>query len=69
MQSWDLNFKSGYYNFDYGLYDKTNNTWFDANHDQPGMIIYEKTLKQYSEPLTDFNRQVFCIATTTLQLK
>ncbi len=55
--------------FDYGLYSSQSNSWFHANQAQPGMIIYQSSLAHYSRPLLDFNRQVFCIATTNILLK
>ena len=61
---------NGYYtNFDYGLYDSNSNTWWHANHAEPGMSIYQSTLKGYSRPLMDFNRQIFCVAVTSVQTK
>ena len=59
----------GYYNFDYGLYDKNNNKWWDANHAQPGMIVKPNTLSHFSRPLGSYNVQVFSIATTLVKLK
>lgn len=59
----------GYMNFDYGLYKKTTNTWFHANHAQPGMKVHESSLEYYSKPKEAFNRQVFVFAITTVPLK
>jgi hypothetical protein len=59
----------GYYNFNYGLYDKKNKKWWDANHAQPGMKVKPNTLSHFSRPLKDYNKQVFCIATTIINLK
>jgi hypothetical protein len=56
-----------YTNFDYGLYEGSTNTWWHANHAQPNMAVYESTLAHYSRPLSDFNRQVFSVAITTIQ--
>lgn len=58
-----------YTNFDYGLYNSTTSRWWHANHMQPGMEIYESSLSHYSQPLGDFNRQVFSVAITTLKIK
>jgi RHS repeat-associated protein len=62
-----------YYNFDYGLYDKKSNTWWDANHavgvGKDPMVIKENTLQHYSRPLPSYNRQVFCVALTIGELK
>ena len=51
-----------YTNFDYGWYDETTDTWFHANHAEPGMKVYQSTLDHYSRPLRDFDRQIFCVA-------
>jgi RHS repeat-associated protein len=58
-----------YVGFDFGLYDPNTNKWWHANHSQPGMVVYESTLKWYSRPLRNFNRQVFSIAITTVPNK
>lgn len=49
-------------NFDYGWYDEETNSWWHANHAQPGMKVYQSTLAYYSRPLLDFDKQVFCVA-------
>jgi RHS repeat-associated protein len=59
--------RGGYTNFDYGLYDKAINKWWHANHSEPDMKVYESSLSHYSRPLLDFNRQIFCVAITTVQ--
>lgn len=58
-----------YTNFDYGLYEKSTNTWWHANHKAPGMMVYQSTLDYYSRPLLDFNRQVFSFSITTVTTK
>lgn len=49
-------------NFDYGWYDEATETWWHANHAEPGMKVYQSTLGQYSRPLLNFDRQVFSVA-------
>ena len=61
--------KKGCPSFDFGLFDKKNNLWWDANHAQPGMVVKPNTLSHYSRRLSFYNVQVFCIATTIIQLK
>lgn len=39
----------GYYNFNFGLYDKKNNKCWDANHAWPGMIVKPNTLSYFQE--------------------
>jgi peptidoglycan hydrolase-like protein with peptidoglycan-binding domain len=54
--------KPGFINFDYGWYDEDTDTWWHANHADPGMEVYQSTLEHYSQPLQDFDRQVFSVA-------
>lgn len=51
-----------YVNFDYGFYDEASNSWWHANHKEPGMKVKRSTLEYYSQPLLDFDKQVFCVA-------
>lgn len=51
-----------YTNFDYGFYDEASDSWWHANHKEPGMKVYRSTLDQYSRPLLDFDSQVFGVA-------
>lgn len=65
--------KPGSTNFDYGLYDEATGKWWHANKCDPAtindvkrcagdpMVVYESSLEHYSQPLNDFNRQVFCV--------
>ena len=49
-------------NFDYGWYDEATDSWWHANHAEPGMKVYQSTLKHYSQPLLNFDRQIFTVA-------
>ncbi|HVQ07035.1 MAG TPA: DUF4157 domain-containing protein [Allosphingosinicella sp.] len=65
--------KPGSTNFDYGLYDEATGKWWHANKCDPAtindltrcvgdpMVVFESSLEHYSQPLNDFNRQVFCV--------
>ncbi|MGY0231836.1 hypothetical protein [Longispora urticae] len=53
--------KPGYVNFDYGWYDPATGDWWHANHAEPDMEIYQSTLRYYSRPLLDFDRQVYSV--------
>lgn len=59
--------RPGFVNFDYGLYDEKTGKWWHANHNEPGMKIYESNLKHYSRPLIDFDKQVFCVGISNLR--
>jgi Microbial transglutaminase len=52
----------GYINYDYGWFEQDTDSWWHANHEEPGMEIYQSTLKDYSKPLPDFDEQVFSVA-------
>jgi peptidoglycan hydrolase-like protein with peptidoglycan-binding domain len=54
--------RPGQVNFDYGWYDEETDSWWHANHADPGMEVYQSTLEHYSRPLKDFDRQVFSVA-------
>lgn len=49
-------------NFDYGWWDPATDTWWHANHAEPGMTVYQSTLEYYSQPLVNFDRQTFVVA-------
>lgn len=51
-----------YVNFDYGFYDPTSDSWWHANHKEPGMKVYRSTREHYSRPLADFDQQVYGVA-------
>ena len=62
MSDYDYKAKPGYVNFDYGLYDETTDSFWHANHSEPGMKVYRSTESHYSRPLLDFDKQVYCVA-------
>ena len=70
MTGYDYSAQPGFVNYDYGLYDKRTDTWWHANHcancGMGRMKVYQSGLEYYSQPLLDFNRQVFIVTTTTL---
>ncbi|MGB9203360.1 MAG: hypothetical protein WCB94_05215, partial [Terriglobales bacterium] len=71
MSGYNYEAKPGFTNFDYGLYDEKTGKWWHANHCDTTLVsnpecggsmeAYESNLKQYSRPLADFDRQVFCV--------
>ncbi|MFD9960068.1 hypothetical protein [Amycolatopsis sp. NPDC058986] len=62
MSTYRYRAKPGYVNFDYGWFDQQTGSWWHANHSEPGMEVYQSTLKHYSRPLLDFDEQVFSVA-------
>ncbi len=62
MSIYDYKPKEGFTNFDYGFYDESSNSWWHANHKEPGMKLYRSTLEHYSRPLADFDQQIFVVA-------
>lgn len=59
----------GFTNFDFGLYEKSTNTWWHANHGEPEMEIYQSTYDHFMRKISDFNRRIFGIAITTVPIK
>jgi hypothetical protein len=62
MSGYHYEARPGFVNFDYGWYDEETDSWWHANHMEPGMEVYQSTLEYYSRPLQDFDRQVFTVA-------
>lgn len=62
MGNYDYKAKPGYVNFDYGYYDEASNSFWHANHSEPGMKVYRSTQGHYSRPLLDFDKQVYGVA-------
>ena len=62
MSGYKYKAKPGLVNFDYGFYDESSNSWWHANHSEPGMKVYRSTKQHYSRPLQDFDKQVFSVA-------
>ncbi len=62
MTDYEYRARPGFINFDYGWFDEETNSWWHANHAEPGMEVYQSTLEHYSRPLRDFDRQVFSVA-------
>lgn len=54
--------KPGLINFDYGWFDEQTDSWWHANHSEPGMEVYQSTEEYYSRPLRDFDEQVYVVA-------
>ena len=60
----DYKYKSqpGYINFDYGFWDEGSQSFWHANHCQPGMKVYQSTKDKFTAGYMDFDRIVFCAA-------
>jgi hypothetical protein len=59
--------ENNFYNFDFGLYNPSTNTIFDANKRMPGMYVFEKSINHFIASFGD--RQVFLFKITTVPLK
>jgi hypothetical protein len=49
-------------NFDYGFWDDASQSFWHANHMQPGMIVYQSTKEHFIRGYIDFDRCVFGVA-------
>lgn len=81
MSKYTMRWRPGdddFINFDYGFFNEATGKWLHANHCDPvvlgsacdvagRMIVKESTLEYYSQPLKDFNTQVFCVGISTLK--
>ncbi len=47
-------------NFDYGFWDDDSNSFWHANHCEPGMEVYQSTKDKFAAGYLDFDRIVFC---------
>jgi hypothetical protein len=52
----------GYVNFDYAFWDEQTQSFWHANHCEPGMIVYQSTKEKFTKGYIDFDRVVFCVA-------
>lgn len=56
----------GYINFDYGFWDEQSQSFWHANHMQPGMKVYQSTKDRFApgggSAYRDFDTVVFCVA-------
>jgi hypothetical protein len=52
----------GYVNFDYGFWDEDTQSFWHANHCQPGMKVYQSTRDKFAAGYIDFDRIIYCVA-------
>ncbi|HIN85418.1 MAG TPA: DUF4157 domain-containing protein [Myxococcales bacterium] len=62
MNSYQYRSQPGYINFDYGFWDESSNSFWHANHSQPGMKVYQSTREVFERGYADFDRIIFCPA-------
>ncbi|MBM4387419.1 MAG: DUF4157 domain-containing protein [Deltaproteobacteria bacterium] len=62
MSSYKYMAQPGYINFDYGFWDEDTQSFWHANHAQPGMKVYQSTKERFSRGYIDFDRIIFCVA-------
>ena len=51
----------GYVNFDYAFWDEATNTFWHANHAEPGMQVYQSTRERFERGYADFDRTIYCV--------
>jgi hypothetical protein len=57
--------RPGYVNFDYGFWDETSQSFWHANHSEPGMVVFQSTKEKFAKGYADFDRIVYCVAIAT----
>ena len=62
MSDYKYRSQPGYINFDYGFWDEGSQSFWHANHCQPGMKVYQSTKDKFSAGYMDFDRIIFCAA-------
>jgi hypothetical protein len=65
MKDYKYRAQPGYVNFDYGFWDDSSNSFWHANHMQPGMVVYQSTKEHFIRGYIDFDRCVFGVALAT----
>ncbi len=50
-----------YVNFDYAFWDESTNTFWHANHAEPGMQVYQSTRAKFEKGYVDFDRTIYCV--------
>jgi hypothetical protein len=49
-------------NFDYGFWDEASQSFWHANHSEPGMEVYQSTKEKFAKGYADFDRVIYCVA-------
>jgi hypothetical protein len=62
MSSYQYLARPGYVNFDYGFWDDATQSFWHANHSQPGMEVYQSTRAKFEAGYADFDRIVYGVA-------
>ena len=51
-------------NFDYAFWDETTQSFWHANHAEPGMHVYQSTRDKFEDGYIDFDRVIYCVTLT-----
>jgi hypothetical protein len=65
MSGYQYRAQPGYVNFDYGFWDDASQSFWHANHSQPGMQVFQSTKEHFIRGYIDFDRCVFGVALAT----
>jgi hypothetical protein len=65
MSGYHYHAQPGYVNFDYGFWDDASDSFWHANHSQPGMKVFQSTKEHFIRGYSDFDRCVFGVAFAT----
>ena len=61
MSGYEYKAQPGYINFDYGFWDEASQSFWHANHSQPGMKVYQSTKEKFAAGYIDFDRIIYCV--------
>lgn len=62
MSGYEYRAQPGYINFDYAFWDEASQSFWHANHSQPGMKVYQSTKDRFARGYIDFDRVIYCVA-------
>lgn len=62
MSGYEYRAQPGYINFDYAFWDEASQSFWHANHSQPGMKVYQSTRDRFARGYMDFDRVIYCVA-------
>lgn len=54
--------RPGFVNFDYAFWDEGSQSFWHANHSEPGMEVKQSTKAKFEKGFADFDRTVYCVA-------
>ena len=65
MSKYKYEARPGFINFDYAFWDAASQSFWHANHSEPGMQVYQSTKEKFAVGYKDFDRTIYCVAIAT----